>query len=75
MTQLVPQNLSSPDLPIVHRMNRLFYIYFLGEHGVRRKEVVIGASSSKDCRISSLCPWLNLQARNLGRNRVYIQFF
>lgn len=42
MTQLIPQNLSSPDLPIVHRMNRLFYIYFLGERGVRRKEVVIG---------------------------------
>lgn len=41
MTQFVPQNLSSPDLPIVHRMNRLFYIYFLGECGIKRKEVVI----------------------------------
>ena len=44
MTQFVPQNLSNPDPPIVHRMNRLLYTYFLGEHGVTRKKVVIGVS-------------------------------
>ena len=42
MTQFVPQNISSPDLPTVHRLNRLFYIYFLGERGIKRKETVIG---------------------------------
>ena len=44
MTQFILPNLSSPDPPIAHRMNRLLYTYFLGERGVTRKEVVVGVS-------------------------------
>lgn len=35
--QFGPQDHLNPNLPIVHRINRLFYIYLLGERGIKKR--------------------------------------